>query len=32
VVDLRRWEGDGAWEVLREGAVSRACIAATLGG
>jgi L-threonylcarbamoyladenylate synthase len=32
VVDLRRWEDDGEWEVLREGAVARECIAATLGG
>jgi L-threonylcarbamoyladenylate synthase len=32
VVDLRRWERHGEWDVLREGAVSRECIAATLAG
>jgi L-threonylcarbamoyladenylate synthase len=32
VVDLRRWEDDGEWHILREGAVARECIAATLGG
>jgi L-threonylcarbamoyladenylate synthase len=32
VIDLRRFEADGAWEVLREGAVTRGCVAATLDG
>jgi L-threonylcarbamoyladenylate synthase len=31
VVDLRAYEGDGGWEVLREGAVSRAELAGRLG-
>jgi L-threonylcarbamoyladenylate synthase len=31
VVDLRRFEDDGTWDVLREGAVARGCVAATLG-
>jgi L-threonylcarbamoyladenylate synthase len=31
VVDLRRWEHEGRWDVLREGAVSRGCVAAGLG-
>jgi L-threonylcarbamoyladenylate synthase len=30
VVDLRRWESDGEWEILREGAVARECVAAAL--
>lgn len=30
VVDLRAYERDGAWEVLREGALTRAAIAAAL--
>jgi L-threonylcarbamoyladenylate synthase len=30
VVDLRRFEDDGSWHVLREGALGRSCIAATL--
>jgi L-threonylcarbamoyladenylate synthase len=30
VVDLRRFEDDGTWEVIREGAVARSCVAATL--
>jgi L-threonylcarbamoyladenylate synthase len=30
VVDLRRWERHGEWEILREGAVARGCIAAAL--
>lgn len=30
VVDLRRFEDDGAWDVLREGAVASGCVAATL--
>jgi L-threonylcarbamoyladenylate synthase len=32
VVDLRGYERDGAWSVLREGAVGRDDIAAALGG
>jgi hypothetical protein len=32
VVDLRRFENDGAWDVVREGAVARSCVAATLDG
>jgi L-threonylcarbamoyladenylate synthase len=32
VVDLRRFEHDGTWEVIREGAVARSCVAATLDG
>jgi L-threonylcarbamoyladenylate synthase len=31
VVDLRAWEDDGGWSILREGAVSRGCVAAGLG-
>jgi L-threonylcarbamoyladenylate synthase len=30
VIDLRGFEVGGAWEVLREGAMSRSCVAATL--
>jgi L-threonylcarbamoyladenylate synthase len=30
VVDLRRFESAGAWDVLREGALARSCVAATL--
>jgi L-threonylcarbamoyladenylate synthase len=30
VVDLRRFEDDGSWDVVREGALSRGCVAATL--
>lgn len=30
VVDLRRFEDDGAWDVIREGAVASGCVAATL--
>ena len=30
VVDLRRFEDDGVWDVLREGAVASSCVAATL--
>jgi L-threonylcarbamoyladenylate synthase len=30
VVDLRRFEADGTWAVVREGAVARSCVAATL--
>jgi L-threonylcarbamoyladenylate synthase len=32
VVDLRRFENDGTWGVVREGAVARSCVAATLDG
>jgi L-threonylcarbamoyladenylate synthase len=32
VVDLRRFEDDGSWDVIREGAVARSCVAATLDG
>jgi L-threonylcarbamoyladenylate synthase len=32
VVDLRRFEASGAWELVREGALARGCIAATLDG
>jgi len=32
VVDLRRFEDGGTWEVIREGAVARSCVAATLDG
>jgi L-threonylcarbamoyladenylate synthase len=32
IVDLRRFEADGSWEILREGALSRSCIAAALDG
>jgi L-threonylcarbamoyladenylate synthase len=32
VVDLRRFEHDGTWDVIREGAVARSCVAATLDG
>ena len=31
VVDLRGWERDGAWSVLREGALAREAVAAALG-
>jgi len=30
VVDLRRFEDDGTWDVIREGAVPESCVAATL--
>jgi L-threonylcarbamoyladenylate synthase len=30
VIDLRRFEDDGAWDVIREGAVASSCVAATL--
>jgi L-threonylcarbamoyladenylate synthase len=30
VVDLRRFEDEGAWDVIREGAVASSCVAATL--
>jgi L-threonylcarbamoyladenylate synthase len=30
VIDLRAFEERGAWEVLREGAMARSCVAATL--
>jgi L-threonylcarbamoyladenylate synthase len=32
VIDLRRFEDRGAWEIVREGALSRGCVAATLEG
>jgi L-threonylcarbamoyladenylate synthase len=32
VVDLRRFEEDGTWDILREGAVSRTCVVAALEG
>jgi L-threonylcarbamoyladenylate synthase len=32
VIDLRRFEETGAWEVVREGALTRGCIAAKLDG
>jgi L-threonylcarbamoyladenylate synthase len=32
VVDLRGFERDGTWDVIREGAVARSCVAATLDG
>ncbi|HEY6759634.1 MAG TPA: Sua5/YciO/YrdC/YwlC family protein [Baekduia sp.] len=32
VIDLRRFEDDGSWDVLREGALTRSCVAATLDG
>jgi L-threonylcarbamoyladenylate synthase len=32
VIDLRRFENDGTWNVVREGAVARSCVAATLDG
>jgi L-threonylcarbamoyladenylate synthase len=32
VVDLRRFEASGDWELVREGALARGCIAATLDG
>lgn len=32
VVDLRGYEADGAWSIVREGAVSRSVVAAALGG
>jgi L-threonylcarbamoyladenylate synthase len=31
VVDLRRFEDAGEWDVIREGAVASSCVAATLG-
>lgn len=31
VIDLRRFEDDGTWDVLREGAVASGCVAVTLG-
>jgi L-threonylcarbamoyladenylate synthase len=31
VVDLRGFEDDGTWDVIREGAVAASCVAATLG-
>lgn len=30
VVDLRRFEDDGTWDVIREGALASSCVAATL--
>jgi L-threonylcarbamoyladenylate synthase len=30
VIDLRRFEHEGAWDVIREGAVASSCVAATL--
>jgi L-threonylcarbamoyladenylate synthase len=30
VIDLRRFEIDGTWEIVREGAVARGCVAAAL--
>jgi L-threonylcarbamoyladenylate synthase len=30
VIDLRRFEHDGTWDVIREGAVASSCVAATL--
>jgi L-threonylcarbamoyladenylate synthase len=30
VIDLRRFEDEGAWDVIREGAVAESCVAATL--
>lgn len=30
VIDLRRFEDDGTWDVIREGAVAAGCVAATL--
>jgi L-threonylcarbamoyladenylate synthase len=32
VIDLRAFEADGSWDVLREGALARSCVAATLDG
>ncbi len=32
VVDVRHFEADGIWDVVREGAVARSCVAATLDG
>jgi L-threonylcarbamoyladenylate synthase len=32
VIDLRRFEHDGSWDILREGAVARGCIVAALDG
>jgi L-threonylcarbamoyladenylate synthase len=32
VVDLTRYEGEGAWEILREGAVESGVVAELLGG
>jgi L-threonylcarbamoyladenylate synthase len=31
VVDLRAWEDEGRWEIVRAGAVSRGCVASGLG-
>ncbi|QEC47714.1 L-threonylcarbamoyladenylate synthase [Baekduia soli] len=31
VIDLRRYEDDGHWEIVREGAVSPGCVEAALG-
>jgi L-threonylcarbamoyladenylate synthase len=31
VIDLRRFEDTGEWDVIREGAVASSCVAATLG-
>jgi L-threonylcarbamoyladenylate synthase len=31
VIDLRRFEDTGEWDVIREGAVAASCVAATLG-
>ena len=32
VIDLRRFEADGTWEIVREGAVARGCVVAALEG
>jgi L-threonylcarbamoyladenylate synthase len=32
VIDLRRFEDDGTWDILREGAVARPCVVAALDG
>jgi hypothetical protein len=32
VIDLRGFEADGTWEILREGAVARGCVVAALDG
>jgi L-threonylcarbamoyladenylate synthase len=32
VIDLRGFEQDGSWEIVREGAVARACVVAALDG
>lgn len=31
VIDLRRYEDDGAWSIVRQGALSAECVRATLG-